>query len=90
MSTELVTTGLYLIRGGGANSLLRFSANGLLLVDAKAPGNYKALMSQVRKTSKLLDMPVTCSRSTAGATWPAAARCSNVPRSSPTGRSWGR
>jgi glyoxylase-like metal-dependent hydrolase (beta-lactamase superfamily II) len=58
MSAELVKTGLYLIRGGGANTLLRFSANGLVLVDAKLPGNYRALMSQVRKVSKLVDTPV--------------------------------
>jgi glyoxylase-like metal-dependent hydrolase (beta-lactamase superfamily II) len=58
LSAQLVKTGLYLIEGGGANSLLRFSANGLILVDGKLPGNYRALMSQVRKISKISDLPV--------------------------------
>ena len=57
-SAELVKTGLYMISGGGGNTLLRLSANGLILVDGKLPGNYRALMSQVRKISKLSDMPV--------------------------------
>ena len=58
LDAELVRTGLYLIRGGGGNSLLRLSANGMILVDAKLPGTYRALMSQVRRISKLSDMPV--------------------------------
>lgn len=55
---QLVKTGLYLIPDGGANSLLRFTANGLILVDGKLPGRYRALMSQVRKVSRLSDMSV--------------------------------
>ncbi len=58
LDAELVRTGLYLIRGGGGNSLLRLSANGMLLVDGKLPGTYRPLMSQVHKISKLSDMPV--------------------------------
>ena len=58
LSTELVKTGLYVIRGGGANSLLRFSPVGSILVDGKSPGNYRPLMSQVRKLSKFGDLPV--------------------------------
>ena len=58
LETELVRTGLYLIRGGGGNSVLRLSANGMVLVDGKLPGNYRALMAQVRRVSKLSDMPV--------------------------------
>jgi cyclase len=38
--------------------LLRFSANGLILVDGKLPGTYPALMSQVRRISKLSDLPL--------------------------------
>jgi len=57
-TAQLVKTGLYLISGGGGNTLLRFSANGLILVDGKLPDNYRALMSQVRKISKLSDLPV--------------------------------
>jgi glyoxylase-like metal-dependent hydrolase (beta-lactamase superfamily II) len=55
---KLVKTGLFLITGGGANSLLRLSANGLILVDGKRPENYAALMSQVRTISRIADMPV--------------------------------
>jgi len=52
---ELVKTGLYLISGGGCNTLLRLTANGLILVDGKLPGNYQALMQYVKKIS---DQPV--------------------------------
>src|SRR5215813_5013589 len=58
LTAQLVKTGLYLISGGGANTLLRFSANGLILVDGKLPDNYRALMSQVRRISKISDLPV--------------------------------
>src|SRR5262245_36630275 len=57
-TAQLVKTCLYLISGGGANTLLRFSANGLILVDGKLPDNYRALMSQVRRISKITDLPV--------------------------------
>jgi cyclase len=58
LTSQLVTTGLYMISGGGANSLLRFSAAGLILVDGKLPGFYRPLMSQVRRISKISDLPV--------------------------------
>ena len=58
ITTQLVKTGLYLISGGGANSLLRFSANGLILVDGKSTGNYRAFMSQVKRTSRISDLPI--------------------------------
>ncbi len=58
LTIQLVKTGLYLISGGGGNSLLRLSANGLILVDGKLPDKYRALMAQIRKISKLSDMPV--------------------------------
>ena len=58
LDSDLVRTGLYLIRGGGGNSLLRLSANGMVLIDGKLPGNYRALMSQVRRISRLSDMAV--------------------------------
>jgi cyclase len=47
-----------LISGDSGNTLLRFSANGLILVNGTLPDNYRPLMSQVRKISKLSDMPV--------------------------------
>jgi glyoxylase-like metal-dependent hydrolase (beta-lactamase superfamily II) len=58
ITIQLVKTGLFLISGGGANSLLRLSANGEILVDGKRPENYAALMSQVRKISRISDAPV--------------------------------
>src|SRR5262249_50379265 len=58
LTSHLVKTGLYLIAGGGTNSLLRFSPNGLILIDGKLSGNYRALMSQVRRISKISDLPV--------------------------------
>lgn len=57
-SSQLVKTGLYLISGGSGNTLMRFSANGMILVDGTLPDNYRALMSQVRKISRLSDLPV--------------------------------
>lgn len=57
-NAQLVKTGLYLISGGGSNSLLRLSANGIILVDGKLPGNYRVFMAQVRSISKISDLPV--------------------------------
>jgi len=58
LNAELVKTGLYLISGGNGNSLVRLSARGSILVDGQLPNTYRALMSQVRKISKLSDLPV--------------------------------
>lgn len=58
LGADLVKTGLYLITGGGANSLLRLSPVGSILVDGKLPGAYRELRSQVRRISKLSDLPV--------------------------------
>src|SRR5271165_1259036 len=52
LDAQLVKTGLYLISGGGGNSLLRLSGNGLIIVDGKLPGNYHALSKRVEKISK--------------------------------------
>ena len=38
-----------MISGNGSNSVLRLSANGLILVDGKLPGNYDALRARVKK-----------------------------------------
>ena len=57
LTADLVKTGLYVIFGGGSNTLMRLSANGLILVDGKLPGNYRPLASQVRKINKLSDLP---------------------------------
>jgi cyclase len=55
MTTEFVKTGLYVVSGGGSNSVLRLSANGLILVNGKLPGNYSPLLAKVRKIS---DQPI--------------------------------
>lgn len=58
LRAELVKTGLYMISGGGGNSLLRLSASGSILIGGKRPGQHRALMSQIRRISKLSDLPV--------------------------------
>ncbi len=55
---DLVKTGLYLIVGGGGNTLLRFSAAGIILVDGKAPGQYRALRARVARINRLGDLPM--------------------------------
>jgi cyclase len=55
MTTELIKTGLFLISGNGGNSVLRLSANGLILVDGKPAGSYAALRARARKIS---DQPI--------------------------------
>lgn len=55
---RLLRTGLYTITGGGATSLLRLSPQGLVLVDAKLPGQYSALMSQIRRINRISDLPM--------------------------------
>src|SRR5215813_8758897 len=58
LNIQMLKTGLYLISGGGTNSLLRLSANGEILVDGKRSENYAALKSQVRTISRITDMPI--------------------------------
>jgi glyoxylase-like metal-dependent hydrolase (beta-lactamase superfamily II) len=50
-----VKTGLFVITGGGCNSVLRLSANGSILVDGKLPGNYEVLL---KRANRIADMPV--------------------------------
>lgn len=52
LPADLVKTGLYLISGGGCNSLLRLSAGGLILVDGKLPGSYAPLLDWSTRISK--------------------------------------
>lgn len=58
LRAELVKTGLYLITGGGGNVLLRLSAAGAVLVNGKQAGMYRPLMAQLRRVSRLSDLPV--------------------------------
>ncbi len=55
LHAELVKTGLYLFSSEGSNSLLRLTANGLILVDGQPPAHYDALRAGIKKIS---DQPV--------------------------------
>src|SRR5215470_10818792 len=46
---------LYMITGGGANTLIRVTPEGLILVDTKNPGeeNYNRVMEEIRSVSNL-------------------------------------
>jgi len=57
LNAALVKTGLFLISGGGGNSLLRLSANGFILVDGKLPGNYDAILA-LAKTLSYSEQPI--------------------------------
>ena len=57
LTADLVKTGLYVISGGGGNSLVRLSANGLIVVDGKLPGNYEELVALTKKIS-FSDQPI--------------------------------
>ena len=47
---QMVKAGLYVVPGGGANSIVRVTSDGVILVDTKLPGeaNYTGLMEQIR------------------------------------------
>lgn len=55
LPADLVKTGLYVIHGGRSNSLLRLSANGLVVVNSNTAADYDALMRQIHRIS---DQPV--------------------------------
>jgi glyoxylase-like metal-dependent hydrolase (beta-lactamase superfamily II) len=48
-------TGLYMITGGGANTLVRVTSDGLIVVDTKNPSdeNYKRVMEEIASVSNL-------------------------------------
>lgn len=52
-ATQMVKPGLYMITGAGANSEVRVTNEGLIVVDGKLPGeqNYNALMEQIKMIS---------------------------------------
>jgi hypothetical protein len=58
LRTELLRTGLFLISGGGANTLVRLTPRGLILVDAKREESFRPLMAQVRRVNRLADLPL--------------------------------
>ena len=50
---QMIKPGLYVVPGGGANSLVRVTNDGVILVDTKLPGeaNYNGLMEQIRSVT---------------------------------------
>jgi glyoxylase-like metal-dependent hydrolase (beta-lactamase superfamily II) len=58
LRTQLLRTGLFLVSGGGANTLVRLTPRGLVLVDAKREASFKPLMAQVRRVNRLADLPL--------------------------------
>jgi len=52
---QMVKPGLYVVPGGGANSIVRVTSDGVILVDTKLPGeaNYTALLQQIRTVTPL-------------------------------------
>jgi glyoxylase-like metal-dependent hydrolase (beta-lactamase superfamily II) len=50
---QMVKPGLYVVPGGGSNSIVRVTSDGIILVDTKLPGeaNYNGLMEQIRSVS---------------------------------------
>jgi cyclase len=52
LQIETVKTGLYVITGGGGNSVLRLSGNGLIVVDGKLADNYDELRRKIRRIAE--------------------------------------
>jgi glyoxylase-like metal-dependent hydrolase (beta-lactamase superfamily II) len=52
---QMIKPGLYLVPGGGSNSIVRVTPEGVILVDTKMPGeaNYTALVQQIRTVTPL-------------------------------------
>lgn len=50
---QMLKPGLYLVPGGGSNSIVRVTNEGVILVDTKLPGeaNYNGLMEQIRSVT---------------------------------------
>src|SRR5215510_7539965 len=52
---QQIKPNLYMVPGGGANSVIRVTPEGLILVDTKNPGDemYNALVEQIKSVSNL-------------------------------------
>jgi glyoxylase-like metal-dependent hydrolase (beta-lactamase superfamily II) len=52
---QMVKPGLYVVPGGGSNSIVRVTPEGVILVDTKLPGeaNYNGLLEQIRSVTPL-------------------------------------
>jgi cyclase len=58
LTAQLVKTGLYMYSSARGNSLLRLSADGMILVDGQLPGDCAALQKQVGKISRISDQSI--------------------------------
>ncbi|NUR55896.1 MAG: MBL fold metallo-hydrolase [Acidobacteria bacterium] len=56
LQVDKLTDNLYVVRGGGGNTAVFVTANGVLLVDTKLPGWGKPLLEKIKE---LTDKPVT-------------------------------
>src|SRR5580692_2121398 len=52
LTSQFVKTGLFVISGGGGNTVLRLSANGLIVVDGKLAGSYETLRKRIHRISE--------------------------------------
>ena len=52
---QMIKPGLYIVPGGGSNSIVRVTTEGVILVDTKMPSeaNYNGLMQQIRSVTPL-------------------------------------
>jgi cyclase len=52
---QMIKPGLYIVPGGGSNSIVRVTTEGVILVDTKMPSqaNYDGLMQQIRSVTPL-------------------------------------
>ena len=58
LAADFLKTGLYIVRSSRANTLMRLSSAGAVLVDGQNTGSYRPLMSQLRRINKMSDLPV--------------------------------
>ena len=55
LSAEMIRPGLYRIGDAAGGSLLRVSANGLVVVDSGRAGNYRVLMTEIQRIARTAD-----------------------------------
>lgn len=58
LRTELVKPGLYRVDGAGGATLLRFTPDGVVVVDAKRAGMWGPLKAEIARIAKTADPPV--------------------------------
>ncbi len=58
LPTRMLRNGLFLLAGPGGNSMVRFSANGVILVDGQPAGSDATLRASIRHIARFADLPV--------------------------------